>query len=438
MPRASRKGSEENFQIGLFQLSEVPNSYRKPAQIIHSKPRSSMSLLQRKLTNAWLKNAVDTPPDADGWWTISTMKMSKDIDFDSNNVRYMRESALQLMRIVFEWDVLSDVTQRVRWKASVLFPEVEFLSGVIRYQISSQLRDRVLSPDIYALIDLNVIREFSRGSSLAIYEHCLRFEKVRFTTPMQWEEFRDMVLGESADAASYREFRFFKSKVLRPCIAEINTKSDITVTLHQAYNGRKVSTLQFEVVKKPSTEVHAPDDERFLELIGEMVTLGLPQSEAKRLAKTNTFEQLSGALAYTKKRVGSKRGKVVDNPAAYFRSALVKGWGDVIDADEKTKPSSKSTSLASEDTMEAQFALHRYKEAEKYFNELDAPDQDLAIQKYNGQQPTASLQIKPNKPARAAKAAFFQWLATETWGEATTEELLDFAKTLLFGGKGKK
>ena len=87
MPRASRKGSEENFQIGLFQLSEVANSYRKPAQIIHSKPRSSMSLLQRKLTNAWLKNAVDTLPDADGWWTISTMKMSKDIDFDSNNVR---------------------------------------------------------------------------------------------------------------------------------------------------------------------------------------------------------------------------------------------------------------------------------------------------------------------------------------------------------------
>lgn len=79
MPR--KKSSDEHSQIALFQAPEVPNAFRKPVQVIHSKPKSSLSLLHRKLANAWLKNASDTPSD-DGWWTIHTAIMATGIGYD--------------------------------------------------------------------------------------------------------------------------------------------------------------------------------------------------------------------------------------------------------------------------------------------------------------------------------------------------------------------
>ncbi|MFX8957410.1 RepB family plasmid replication initiator protein, partial [Acinetobacter baumannii] len=90
----------------------------------------------------------------------------------SNNRQYLKESAEALMRIVFEWDVMSPTNKRP-WKASVMFPEVEIHADVIRYQISSQLRELIVKPEIYAVIDMNVVRRFRRASSLAIWEFCV-------------------------------------------------------------------------------------------------------------------------------------------------------------------------------------------------------------------------------------------------------------------------
>lgn len=133
MPR--KKTTDEQSQIALFQAPEVPNAFRKPVQVIHSKPKTSLSLLHRKLANAWLKNASDTPSD-DGWWTIHTATMATDIGFDSNNRAYLIDSARALMGIIFEWDVIAPEGKRKLWKASVLFPEVEIRPDTIRYQIS--------------------------------------------------------------------------------------------------------------------------------------------------------------------------------------------------------------------------------------------------------------------------------------------------------------
>ena len=114
-------------QFGLFKLPETPDPFRKAVQVVHSKPRAPMSLLQHKLANVWLKNAMVTQADEQGWYTIPIRTMAVDVGFDSNNREYLKQSAEQLMRIVFEWDVVAPQHKRVLWKASVLFPEVEIL-----------------------------------------------------------------------------------------------------------------------------------------------------------------------------------------------------------------------------------------------------------------------------------------------------------------------
>lgn len=428
--RASKVTNQDEPQIGLFTLTEIPNSYRKPVQVVHSKPRAPMSLLQRKLANAWLKNAVETPADSGGWWTIGVLSMAHDIGFDSNNREYLRGSALELMRIVFEWDVIAPESRRALWKASVLFPEVEIRSDSIRYQISSQLRDRVLNPEIYALIDMNVVRKFRRGSSLALYEHCVRFEKIGRTTPVPWKELRDIVLGESAEARSYQEYKYFKSKVLNSAIAEINSGSDIDIQLEQSKIGRTVTTLQFLVTKKPSLDDTAILDEETLGAVGAMVHLGVPQSEAKRLAKKHTAARIKEAMAYTQARMADKKASKVANPAAYFRMALSHGWGEVQDAVVK-KSTPKASPANGASKLAEDFAVAQMAEAENYFKELDARDQESLIIRYNDQQSVPNLRVQSSRATRGAKVAFFRWLAVDTWGKPTTEQLLAYAASLL-------
>lgn len=415
-------------QIGLFKLPETPDPFRKAVQIVHSKPRAPMTLLQRKLGNVWLKNAMVTRADDDGWYTIPIRAMAADAGFDSNNREYLKQSAEQMMHIVYEWDVVAPRNKRVLWKASVLFPEVEIRPDILRYQISKQLREHVLDPEMYALIDMNVVRKFRKAASIPIYEFCVRFEKIKITAEMPWQEFRDMILGETNEAKAYAEYKYFKQKVLNPCVAEINAESNISIALLETKIGRRINTLRFGVERKVEVEAEAPvDDAENLELVGEMVRLGLPQSEAKKLVRKHSVREVRAAIDFTKRRAADKRVAKLENPAAYFRQAVAQGWGLAEEA--KVKPAG-SASNEDADHLEQEFALKRMSEAEGYFNELDAPDQTRLIAAYNEQQGVAQLRVG-KKASKASQTAFYQWLARETWGEPTPEELLKFAKQKL-------
>lgn len=428
--RPARQGhAATDGQFGLFKLPETPDPFRKAVQVVHSKPRAPMSLLQRKLANVWLKNAMVTQPDDQGWYTIPIRAMAVDVGFDSNNREYLKQSAEQLMRIVFEWDVVAPQHKRVLWKASVLFPEVEIRPDILRYQISRQLRPHVLDPDVYALIDMNVVRKFRKAASIPIYEFCVRFEKIKITAELAWQEFRDMVLGESTDAKAYAEYKYFKQKVLNPCITEINAESTVTIALLETKIGRRINTIRFSVEKKPDVpaEEGSVPDEHYLELVGEMIRLGLPQSEAKKLVRNHSTVKTRAAVDFTKRRAADKRAAKLENPAAYFRQALAQGWGMAQDvAVKRAAPTPKD----GVDPLEAEFELQRIADAERYFKELDAPDQTRLIEAYNKHQELAQLRVG-KKPSRAAQTAFFRWVAHATWGKATAEELLNFAKQKL-------
>ncbi|TXG99331.1 MAG: RepB family plasmid replication initiator protein [Rhodocyclaceae bacterium] len=426
MPR--KKTTDEQSQIALFQAPEVPNAFRKPVQVIHSKPKTSLSLLHRKLGNAWLKNASDTPSD-DGWWTIHTATMATDIGFDSNNRAYLIDSARALMGIIFEWDVIAPEGKRKLWKASVLFPEVEIRPDTIRYQISRPLREQVLTPEMYAMIDLNVLKRFRRASSLALYEHCLRFEKIHRTTEVEWQLLRDMLMGESADAKSYQEYKVFKDKVLKVAIAEVNALSDIEIELIEKKLGRRVQTLAFNVRKERE---HVPEqidhDENVLD-IGEMVKIGILQSEARQLVKKYSHQQIVSAISYTKKRLTDKKSSKIENPAAYLRKALSNGWA-IVDSIEPKQRATTANQEKKPDLIEM-YRVEMIREAEDYFRELNSADQTELVSEYNATDISPTLKVKKSKPGKAVRTEFFKWLAKRTWGDPKPEDLLQYAQKLI-------
>jgi hypothetical protein len=410
----------------LFASKETPDAFRKAVQIVHSKPKQPLSLLQRKLGNAWAKHAIENNPDESGWWVLSIRELAVDVGFDSNNRQYLKESAEALMRIVFEWDVMSPTNKRP-WKASVMFPEVEIHSDHIRYQISSQLRELIVKPEIYALIDMNVVRRFRRAPSLAIWEFCSRYEKIGQTAEAEWEKFRDMILGETAEAVTYQEYKYFKAKVLKPAIAEINAESNLKIDLVEAKTGKRVRALRFLIEKKSIAE-DLVDDGAAIELIGELVHLGVMQSEARRMIKDNSLDAVKAALEYTKRRMADKRSDKLDNPAAYFRHALQHRYAAPAKQAEQQQQQEEAASPKM-DLREA-YLQEQLVHIEGYFKELDAEDQSALIERYN-EQTIGPLKLTKKKPSKAAEGGFRRWLVKDVWGEPTSEDLVDFAQRIL-------
>lgn len=416
-----KKDKASPGQISLFTQKEHPDAFRKAVQVLHSRPKTPLTLVQRKIGNAWIKYAIAHEPDDKDWWEIRIADLAEDIGFDSNNREHMREAARGLMSIVFEWDVLAKQKNRVNWKASVLFPDVEMTSEVVRYKMSGYLRKEMLNPEVYAMIDMNMVRRFRRGPSLAIWEFCVRFEKLNLTAEVPWEEFRDMIMGEQGDKTTYLIYKAFNSKVLKPAIAEINAETNHTIKLVETKSGRRVKGIRFEVSKK----VEDQEANENVELIGELVKLGVPHSEAKKIVRNNNEKEVRVALDYTKDRLQDKKLPKLEKPAAYFRQALDHRYGAGREKGVKHEPE-ESTKV---DVRRA-FDNEQRKEAEGYFKELGTEDQAELISRYNEQQSVGSLKIS-KRTSRAANEAFYVWVGRQTWGEPSADELLQYAEKML-------
>lgn len=422
-------------QINLFRPEETtPKPFKKAVQVVHSKPRGQISFVQRKTLNALLRNATKNEP-TEGWWAIRTAELARDIGFDSNNRNYLRQATLDLMSIVFEWDVLAAKSKSGVWmKASVLFSDFEITREEIRYRINSELQHEVLDPDIYALVDMQIQLRMKKGASLAIYEFCIRFERIGHTATLPWESFRDMILGEGKHTNTYKEYKYFKQKVLKPAIAELNSIGDLHITLREITNGRKVEGLAFDLVRIAPPGVEGPEDEKLLVIVGELVELGVAQSEAKKLVRTEDVDKIQAAIGLTRKRMADKKLAPLDKPAAYFRSALKNGWpfedAKIVRSSSASKQGDGSPKKTKSELLLEKYMADQRSNAEAYFKELDERDQSALIQRYNDQQPTAGLRIS-KRSGKGALVAYYTWLGLDTWGAPSSEELLEFATNTL-------
>lgn len=434
--RSRKTPDSTHDQKPLFAGDAAPDAFKKAVEVVHSKPKALMGNLERKMANAWMKRAVQREPDPDGFWSIGLKELAVDVGFTSNNSEHLKDVARTLMTIVYEWDVVSTQARSALWKASVLFPDVEIKTGVIRFQIGHQLREHIRNPEIFALIDMNVIRKFQRTSSTALYENCVRFVRVGRTPEFPWETFRDMLLGEGSGEGTYSQYKYFKSKVLGPSIVEVNALSDIEITLIEQKIGRAIVSVKFAIKRKHSAMLENADVP--IDLVSELVQLGLMQSEAKRLFKNKSVIEVREALAYTRSRMGSgKKGTPLQNPAAYFRTALESGWK--LQPVEDIAPAKEVNPLPqphSQDLIRSEYQRVHFERAKTEFAEFDAPDQTQLINEYNAQQPTKALKLNATKPSKAAEAGFFSWMVKRNYGEPTAEALLDFASRLFAKAPG--
>lgn len=413
----------------VFQQGQPPDLFRKAVPAIHIAPKSgSISLQQRKMFSSLIKNAIrqDSLEAGRSSFEITISALSQDVDLNSNNTEYVKETINSLISTVVNWDYLTQ-DKRSIWKASGLLAGAELERSVLRYTFSEQIRGELLNPEIYAMIDMRITRQFRKAHSLALWENVVRYEAVGLTARFPLATLRDLILGQDTSAQSYKLYKQFKSRVLVPCIKEVNEISDHNFDLIEHKVGRSVVALQFRVTRKPETDPSQELRANETVLIGEMSKFNVPVSEARRLLKQYGEEKIRTAVAYTAARVAQKNAAPLANVAAYFRKALMQGYqlpgANTPGGANTDSPKARE----SQDQVQDRYIAAKIAEARSYFNELEYDDQTALIQRYNETVGMDKLKVSTAKvPSKMASTNFFRWVVLDTWGQPTAADLLEF------------
>lgn len=217
---------------------------KKAAPAIHVASKNGrLSFLQRKVGNILLYNAY---PDllSKEIHSIRVKDLAESVGFNSNDYELLKASLKQLRNIAIEWNVLSNEGKE-KWGISSMIAEAQIENGLITYSYPPMLRKLLFDPEIFARIDLRVQKRFSGNYSLSLYENCYRFKSNGTTGVIPLEIWKKLIGVEAG--GTYEVFKNLNRKIIKPAIEEINSVSDIQVTVEYVKEGRKVVGLMFVI-----------------------------------------------------------------------------------------------------------------------------------------------------------------------------------------------
>lgn len=318
---------------------------RKHTAAVHSS--SPLSLVQQKAINALLRHAMrDKNILDDVYHEVPIRLIMEDLGYKESTRSYsedLRKSLFELSEINVRWNILKkDKRGKVSGQSPYL-ASIVLDNGVIRYTFSKEIRDSFFKPHLYARLDLNYQKQFKLKSSLPIWE--LLWEelstKKKDEICTDWIDYENIINLLGIEGAFYiNNFALFKNKVLKPCLTEINEKSDVTVSLEEKRGERnRIKSLRFQVSTKNKVSFETSVEDFFFTPFCEktpiegasieeeptfnLKKIGIPDQMISEIKKTHTEEQIQNAVEFFLAEFDPVK---IKNPIAFFNKTLKEGW----------------------------------------------------------------------------------------------------------------
>lgn len=230
---------------------------KKHVGAIHTSSR--MTLVQHQMNDYLLLNAFDNLLKQE-IHKIPLRDLREYLGSSSNNTEFIKDTLDALKNYPIKWNILDD-SGNEDWVTSSVIAEARIKNGWIYYVYGPFLRERLASPEVYALLDLRIQQSFTTEHALKLWENCYRFVKVGSTGEIALEKWKEILL-QGDPVQSYPEFKDFKRYVLTPAINQVNTISNIRITPHYIKEpaGRKIGAIRFDI---------EPANQSSLNLIGQ-------------------------------------------------------------------------------------------------------------------------------------------------------------------------
>lgn len=237
-----------------IRTEDLPAELKKHVAAVHVS--GELSLIERKLVNVLLLNAFDNLLSEEEH-TIPQALLSTMIGWErSNNSKSLREALSNIATTRIQFDVLEH-GEPDEWGVVTALASAKLRGGICTYAYAPELKRRFANPDIYALINVNVQRQFQGVYALALYENCIRFKRTKSTGWISVENWRKLLGVTKYDAnkqpipSAYDSFKVFSSKIVKAAVAEVNDVSDINVSPEYRRENKSVTHIRFVIRENP-------------------------------------------------------------------------------------------------------------------------------------------------------------------------------------------
>lgn len=283
---------------------------RKAVEAIHSS--GELSLLERRLANVLLLQAYENLPSCRH--SIPVAVLMELLGWEqSRNFQDLKDALGKIRKTELEFDLVTPTGER-KWANTSLIGWADIKNGICSYEYVPSMAEMLANPTIYAVINIQVQREFNSSYALNLYENCVRYTRVGSTGAHSVGTWRKLL---GATAPNYDEFKRFNERVISKAVQEVNDVTDIDVKPRFIRKGRTVVEISFDVVnKKQQSLFHTNGEEADLlstKLFERGRALGLAQDIILGMLKANK-ERTELAFQSAERAVKEKN---VRNPAGY-------------------------------------------------------------------------------------------------------------------------
>lgn len=331
----------------------------KHTATVHSSSR--LTMIQKKIFNLFIYKAFPTiKEDKYHTFTVSDLLQSLNWSVDSHINDRLKEALVGLTRENVKWNIL-EKDRKNKWVSSACLADVSLKGGIIEYSFGKFLREVLHNPNIYAKIDLDVQGDLESRDSLIIWEFAMEELSSKKTASVvtSWIEWEKMCAITSGENSSYsKTYSLYKSKVLNKAIEEINSKTDLNITMLEQKESRKVKRIAFKVIKgnfsqsvlqDSSDIIFLPD--RDLKIKDHVFQIMGDTPAAASLWENNTDDRLRNALKFYRESIVST-DRNINNPVAFFKKAVEEGWYSPGEAAERIQAIvTESTTISPEITF---------------------------------------------------------------------------------------
>lgn len=303
--------------------SEGKKELKKHAAAIHCS--NTLSLLQRKITNALLYHAYKELLLKEEH-EITVKQLCRLIGYQGNNHAAIKEAFKGLMTTIIEWNITNDETGSENWTASSIIASVSLEGPLCYYAYSPRMKQLLHSPSMFGKIDLVIQSRFRSSYGLALYENCIRYRGLLHTKWFDMELFKKLM---GVPTGKYGIFRDFKRRVLDKAIEEVNSYSDLVIESEFIRERRKVCKVRFKLkerakktrlgAKKQAMLAENNSLEKLKIKLGEAFSLS--QEQIKKLLSEHDVQYLENKIHIIEETKSFQEGKI-KNLSAYFLSAV--------------------------------------------------------------------------------------------------------------------
>jgi len=293
--------------------------YMKPTATIHI--GNNLTFIERKLFNLliWHSQVSRFTVNKEPLMFDELMRL---IGLDkSRNQKVIKDALETLVTSKITWNTLEKDKSKNTWGVCTFLAGAEVRNGKLDYLVNPYLSDKIVSPIVYAKIQLLIQAQFRSKYTLIMYEFIIdelsRKREKTLKVETELENLRKVLQYDGA-------YRSLNNDVLKPSIKEINEKTDVEVSIDTVKKGRRVVGIVFEINRKEQFQLSLELASRGLvDKLSEkqeqqkqlLIDYGITEQKATAIVLTYDSDRIQRNVNYLNQERKKDKTKIRNVPA---------------------------------------------------------------------------------------------------------------------------